>query len=421
MNSAFSKKEKKVVELSFFIVFLNMVIESVLQFFNDRTLIILTQFSINIIFFAYLSVISFNLRFNRKFYPAFLLILLLLLFSLASSDIIVTLNMLLKFSIPYFFLLIGYSFNSLYFLDFFLKRCWILMAYFCLYITYVNLFDVGLEMYSGGMKIGYYSVNGLYVPIFALLMALFLNNFIKNKSLFATTSFFSILTAVITFAMLKRTLILLLLFGIIMFLAQKFSLKRLASSIFFLTISFIVFRFFTYDRFMDTFQSRESRFSSEYSILNEGRITENVYVFSALGESSLKLFLGSGEVFNDRKYISYTYYEEEREIHNSYVRMLWNAGIFGLSIFLLFYWIQLKTFFSTFKRLNEYYPFYKKLFFFGLCLVSLRILNDFSSGITYLGFNIFSFLIIGNLFRIDETLTAKSKLNSLKRTFTPSI
>ncbi|MCS4434481.1 hypothetical protein [Aquiflexum gelatinilyticum] len=146
--------------------------------------------------------------------------------------------------------------------------------------------------------------------------------------------------------------------------------------------------------------------------MNEGRVTENFYVFSLMKDNPLKLIFGSGEVFNDRKYIAYTFYEEDREVHSSYARIFWNGGIIGLGLFLYFYWIQIKAMYVSFKLFrNKLNPF-KLLFYFGLVFVSLRLISDFSSGITYLGYNAFCYILIGYFLKLSHDIQRKHQFNS---------
>jgi hypothetical protein len=224
------------------------------------------------------------------------------------------------------------------------------------------------------------------------------------------TFLFSILTIAISLAILKRTLLLILVLGLFALIVFNFNFKFLIKLGFTLIFSGLIFFRYFYSDFQKTFESRESRFNTEYNILNEGRITENFHIYSLMKENPLKLIFGSGEVFNDRKYIAYTFYEEDREVHSSYARIFWNGGIIALGLFLYFYWTQLKILYESLNLFRSKLNPFKLLFYFGLVFVSLRFISDFSSGITYLGYNAFSYLFIGYLFSLSSIIKNKSKL-----------
>lgn len=51
-----------------------------------------------------------------------------------------------------------------------------------------------------------------------------------------------------------------------------------------------------------------------------------------------------------------------------------------------------------------------------MIFVFLRLINDFSSGITYLGYNAYSYLLIGGILRIGHVLKFHTK-NEIKSLF----
>jgi len=410
-NQSVSNLEKKVVRVAFWVLFSNTIIESFLLYFEDRFSIIVFQLLINISFFIFIFFKKFEIRFSKDFITPCLLIIFFLVMSIFSSDFLLSINMLLKFSIPFAFLFIGYSLRSFYFSYFIINHVWVYLAYFVFYFLFVNFFGIGYELYPGGVKTGFYSLNGLYVPVFCLVLVSFFYQKISKRKVKIITILFSILTIAISLSILKRTLLLILVLGLLALIIFNFNLKFLSKLTFILLLSGVIFLNYFYSDFQKSLESRESRFNREYNILNEGRVTENTYVYSLMEGNSLKLLFGSAEVFNDRKYIAYTFYEEDREVHSSYARVFWNGGFLGLGLFLYFYWVQFKVMFFSFRLFRIKSNPYKLLFYFGLTFVSLRFISDFSSGITYLGYNAFSYLIIGYLFNLSTNFR---KLNKLK-------
>lgn len=399
-----SNIEKNIVKITFWVIFLNSVIESFLLYFEDRYTIILMQLALNLSFFGYLYLIKFNFKFSKKFLPIVLIIGHFLVMSIWSSDPIHSYNMLLKFSIPVVFLVIGYSFSTSYLFYYLVNNLWIFLFYFSMYFLISNYFNFGYDLYRGGFIIGYNSLNGLYLPIFSIIFVLFFQNQINNRSIRIITILLSIVNVLIYVAILKRTLLLILILGLIFYIFINTSPKVIMRFLFLFSLSFVAFFFFLFDDFQNTLESRQKYFSEEYEVSSEGRVTENFHVISIMKNNPKELLFGTGEIFNDRKYLSFSFYERSREIHNSYARIFWNGGLFALFLFLYFYWIQGKVMLNTFAIIHKKQKLYKEMFWFGFVFILLRAVNDLSSGITYLGYNAFCYLIIGNLFRISSNL-----------------
>lgn len=402
-NHGVNHLEKKVVRIAFWVLFGNTVIESFLLYFEDRFTVILFQLCLNFGFFLYLFFKKFKLRYSKDFLAPSLLIILFLFMSIFSTDMLLSFNMLLKFSIPVGFIFIGYSLNSFYLINYLIKYVWVFMAYFVCYFLVVNYYNIGFEMYKGGIKTGFYALNGLYIPIFSVIFISFFYSKIYKNNLKILTLIFSLLTIVVSLFILKRTLLLMLILGLIAIVIYNFNLKFFFRVFLLLLFSSFLFFEYFYSDFQKSIESRESRFNSEYKITQEGRFTEYFQIYEIMKVDLSQLILGSKEVFNDRKYISYTIYDD-RELHSSYARIFWNGGFLGLGLFLLFYWIQIKVMFNSLNFFKNISKEFKLIFYFGLVFISLRFLSDFSSGITYLGFNAFSYLIIGNLFSLSKNV-----------------
>lgn len=401
-----SKKEKQVVQISFWVVFLNSVLESFLFYFDDRYSIVLLQTTLNFSFFSVLVFKNFQLRIAKEFSPILILVFYFMVACFFSTEPIHSVNMFLKFTIPIFFLLIGYSFSTPYLLYYFINKSWIFLAYFCCYLLLVNYYQIGNDLYRGGFKIGFNSLNSLYIPVFSIIIVLFFINYIKNNSVRIVSFILAGISFVIFLVLLKRTLVVLLFIALFFHLLYNLSRKTFAFLVLFLLMVTTTFYSFFYVDFLNTYDSRQNYFDEDYSIAAEGRVTENFYMLSIMKESPASVIFGTGEVFNDRKYLSYSYFDRSRELHNSYARIFWNGGIVGLSLFLYFYWIQGKIMFKTLSILKEKQSPYRQVYLFGFVLILLRILNDLSSGITYLGFNAFCYLLIGCLVRQSKVVSA---------------
>jgi O-antigen ligase len=274
----------------------------------------------------------------------------------------------------------------------------------------VNIFGIGEEMYKGGLKTGYFSLNGLYIPCFSLIFLLFNFKFIETKNKRIITAIFAFTTFLIFVALLKRTLLLLVIAALIIYIIKYAQIKKVILNIIVVSLVFLMVPFFQ-DNLLKSLESRNSRFNEDYNVTNEGRFTENIIMFGIMSKKPIQLLVGSGEVFNDRKYIS-KFYEVEREAHNSFIRIFWNGGLIGLLLFLFFYFIQFKTLFYDYKFIKN--KIVKRLIFFALLLIGLRFFNDFSSGITYLSFNAFCYLFIGGVIQISINQKKSERLNIIK-------
>lgn len=396
----------KQLNLAQLIIFINFCLESVLFYFDDRTVLIILQVLINLIFLAFIFTKEKRLEFHKSFTP---IIIALIVYNLAiaifSTDIIPSINKSFKFLIPLVYFILGYSLvKSKEDIKVFANFSWIYLTYFTLYIFIVNIFGIGESLYANGILKGYFSLNAFYIPCFISIFLIFNFRYVKkSRRLISMIMLFS--CVVLFFLFLKRTLILLILISFLIIILK--SIKNLIITIMVSAIALTLF-FQPIMRLMDSnekLEGRGNRFTSEYSITNEGRFTENLIVYDLMKDNLFKLLFGTGEVFNDGKYLS-KYYETDREAHNSYIRLFWNGGIIGLSIFLIFYFAQLQGILFYKKRAKEKDS--KRILLFIFIFVLLRLINDFSSGITYLTYNAYCYLIVGGLIKIGSIESTKN-------------
>ena len=385
------QKEDNFIELTIKILLLNYLLESFLGFFDNRTIIISFQLTINL----YL-ILRFYIKFNKSFIPIsgliyFMIIYYLLLGGL-SSNLEKTYNFLSKFLIPLFYFIIGFkiSYQERSIIKL-LEKSWIILFYFFVHLLLSNILGFGTSLYRGGFNIGFFTLNGIYIPTIVVLFVLFLNHKIKSPKIKKLNAFFAILTALFILLIFKRTFIIILALGLVFYILKDLKIKKMIQTVLIMSIIFSMLYAFS-SSFLKSFESRQSRFNSDYSVTNEGRFLENIYIFNLLKKSNIKLAFGSGEVFNDADSIAkLRVFNDGREAHNSFIRILWNGGFLGLFVFILFYLKQGLIFYKAMKIKK----IYKDYFYFGLVFVGIRFLNDFSSGITYLTFNAYSYFSIG--------------------------
>jgi O-antigen ligase len=319
-----------------------------------------------------------------------------------------TFNYLAKFLIPFPFFMVGYSIintNEKYL--YFIRQSYYLLGYFVLYIIYCSIFSIGNRFYAGiagNLRTGYMGLQGLYIPTFLIIQGFFFFKYFKGNSRSIITLLL-IMGLVIFILIFKRTNIILLGLGISMWLIydrkEKTSTKLFQLFLIFITIS-ITFRT---EEFEKVFSARESRFSSDYNIMQEGRYKENAFIWDQINDNILTILFGSGEVFNDGKTMSEKadfVGRRGRQAHNSYARLLWSGGIIGLLLFLSFYfriWQKIKRNYKRKKVIPD--DIYRTVFIWSLVFIILRLINDLSSGITYITFNTFFYTQLGSLLHLS--------------------
>lgn len=407
-------KWKNKSNIVFLIIFINSIIESFLMIEMDRTIIVSFQFAINIILLLWLITLK-RIVYPKLFKFAVFFIIYYFFLCIFSSAFATSLNYLLKFLIPLVYILIGYNvIRSKSDLILFIQKGWLILAYFTLHVLISNILDKGTTLYNNGLLVGYYSINGLYLPTFYIVINLFFLKFYPDRFAKRLNFVFSLLSSIIILIILKRTLILILLISIVFYVFSHFKIKSLVKLVFsFLLILLLIF--FNKDMLLKNINSRESRFNEDYSITKEGRFTENEILYNELKKNALNLVFGSGEVFNDRATLTeLRVYEEEREAHNSFIRIFWNGGIIGLLTFIYFYYLQFKFVYKELKSPGPLNPILKEILLFCILLIFLRFLTDFSSGITYLNYNAWSYFVISGILRIcHEKYNQKLKFKVL--------
>jgi hypothetical protein len=370
----------------------------------NKSIIIPLQFLLSILLFLIqiknLKYKSFKLFNYVVFFYIYYIILCLF-----SSELITSFNYLFKFLIPFIYILVGYSIvNSKEALIYFLEKGWLINSYFTIYIILMNITNTGLPFYENGILVGFYSLNGIYLPTFIIIANLFLFKHYKNSKSKWLNLVFSITSTLILIIILKRTLLILIILAAFFYVITNFSFKKIIRILIPVIITFLSISYLYQDELQTAIESRKSRFSEEYKITEEGRFTENIFLYNVLKKDALKLIFGSGEIFNDRSTLTeLRVYEDEREAHNSFIRIFWNGGILGIITFLVFYFKQFFYFFKFYLSVKKFPQINRDILFFLMLFIVLRFINDFSSGITYLNYNAWSYFIIGAGFSIVQS------------------
>lgn len=403
-----SRTTNRILILTQIVLLLNFVLESMLFYYDDRTIVILLQVIINLALFFIAFTNEKKLKFHKSYTPIIIAILVFNLLTLVfSTNLIPSINKSLKFLIPIVYFFIGYTLvKGIEQIKKLADFGWLYLAYFVGYMIIVNIFNIGDSLYKSGISKGFFSINGFYIPCFVCIFLIFNFRYVsKNKKLI--TRIMIIASIIIFFMLLKRTLIVLIAISLALTLIR--STKNVLTILIISVIGLTLFSTSIKSALENNsnIQGRGSRFTSEYLITNEGRFTENVIIYNLMKKSTFKFIFGTGEAFNDAKYIS-KFYAVEREAHNSFIRLLWNGGVIGLGLFLVFYFLQINGLIYYRKRNKS--KDIKRLLLFGIYLVGLRFINDFSSGITYLAFNAYCYLLIGAIIRVGSSRVKRPEI-----------
>lgn len=320
-----------------------------------------------------------------------------------SSSIIDSLNLTLKFITPLHFIIIGYHYVRNYKdLERIIRIISVILLIFSVSFLLYNTLNTGESLYEGGVKTGYMNINAYYL-ICSVWIALLL--FYNRKSIYQIILL--TLTAIIIFVILKRTIILLIVIAVIVYFQKNLSVRRAISLTSITILGLLLFNIYFSSFFEASFESRESRFEENYSIENESRFRENVLPFIHIDDNYPLYIVGTGEPYNDQKY-HLRYLKVDRQLHNSFARLFWNGGIILLFSFLLFVYTQIKLLLK-YRKIKRSDPFLSKVIYFMIVFVLLRFISELSSGITYISYNMFSYLIIGGLIGVLERRYGKKK------------
>jgi hypothetical protein len=380
--------------------FISNAIDSFILSFTSRSFIIPFQYAL--MAFAIIYVLYYKRLYTKnRMYGYFVAIILYYgILSLFSSDLSLTFNYMIKFVLPLPFFAVGYSaFRDLETFKYFIERSAVLLLYFVVYIIVVSIFRIGPGIYRYTLvTTGYYGIQGLYIPTFLVIIYLFATASYKlhNRRWIVLLS---ALTFAIQIIILKRTNIMLLIIGVLLYLfyTMRGNFRKVIPALILLAVVF--YGVTSTEWFESSYMSRYSRFSQDYSLTEEGRFMEYSFVWNQISKSADKLIFGTKEVFNDWETLSYEWkVGGQRQLHSSYAQLLWNGGLLGIMIFLMYKY-------SIFKKLTLYYSrteHSRHLRKLGISLLILVLLNDLSGGITYLTYNTFIYILFGALLRIGR-------------------
>lgn len=283
--------------------------------------------------------------FSRFHYLYIWLVFILILVFINSSDFITSIRYwILIASSVLCFVCSYYMISSFEKFKKFLKVCIVLLMLYIFNFAIANIFNLG-DFYgyrNEEFSIGNIFAAGLYTNTYVIiLLPLLITIFPKYKTYII---FLCVLIFAFNIVNLKRTVILSMLVGFItiILLIKKQSIKRLLRGfdirkyvVGFLVALVLISPLF-YNVFLSQLTQREDRFSNDYNVSKEGRITEFIAIVDETinNENILKVLFGH-ETFNAvGNYAGGKY--GKRGIHNDYAMLIHGTGILGLAAFILF-------------------------------------------------------------------------------------
>ena len=356
----------------------------------------------NGVLFIFILYMAFVRCLNKRFlffYLYFLFLVALVLIN--SSDYMYSLSNLIKYSIQFLCLPIGYSvISSMDKYRELLKTGLICMALYIFNLIVVNLFNLGSTSgYGGTMQIGNLFSDALYLNVYMIVSLFLLLKVFPNKRtiILLLTS----ICAVLVFVNMKRVVILDLILGFFVFsvLYLRFSkakvsvVSKYAKYVILSLLLLGVFVYFFSDQIIGNYKIRSEHFeNTSEDITNESRAQEMIYVYNEIVNSDdIMVFLFGKEAFN---FVG-TYAEGkfgERQIHDSYSILLHGTGVLGFFVWLLLH-LSVIVWMRRFKNStpcaldNEssiiYSLFYTYIIIFLISMISGNMSNILSSGFFY--------------------------------------
>ena len=219
--------------------------------------------------------------------------------------------------------------NSIYAVN---KKLTIATGILIIFIIVCTILEFGETAYSGGIVYGINHFQYYYLALYLVLVPFLFHP--KNIKLYEDKKYYliiiTVLSIIIVSISLMRTAWIISIIGylsyLLFFRKTKTSLVNMVMGI--LIILFMIAIVIE----TDLYKIRESRFSNEYSIDNEGRYIEYYLVHDSINNSNIDLLFGTGKLYNAVG----NYGFGERPLHSTYSNIIFGSGYIGLFLFLLF-------------------------------------------------------------------------------------
>lgn len=285
----------------------------------------------------------------------------------------------------------------------FINSFFIIILLFMANIVLANIIGTGY-VYGGSMAFGAIRYSALYAPAFVILFVLLFIEDIKNRYLRIIMLVLIAFGFIIILLSMRRMAIFIVVGGyIIYFLFYKRFRNILKYGLLFLGLLILAFPLY-YRPLMGQIEARQRIFSPDYSLSEEYRYQETIYIWGDIlsFEEPIKVLFGQ-EIYNSRGH-----YAEgklgERTIHADYNLIVHGAGIIGLILYLLiFAWIFINSF--AMKGDREYYAVFMMVFILALIIGFIGRLN-------FVTYRMMIFALLGGIYRVfssDLSIYARKK------------
>lgn len=308
---------------------------------------------------------AFAIYFILKQYPVnsinyFILFYLFFYLGLAlsTSNVNSSLYIYFKFFIGTIMFPLGYYYvNNIKKLKMLTISFLIALVLFILNVVIANVFKLGTSDYlEDTMYFGAGRVNITKTMIALIFTAPLALLFIKNKFNYWVAIIIFIIGVVICFMGIKRSVLLTIPAGMLVYGFLKRNKLRLVKVLIVISLLFVLTPL-AFPRYMDLFlqrlDAREERVEfSDETLETEGRYNEVSLVWQAWVNGDIKHKLVGSELFNDTYF-----FKTNRMLHTDYMIILNGSGIIGFLLWFYFIWRVIKEKNKYYKHISNIYLF----------------------------------------------------------------
>ncbi|MEX1193382.1 MAG: hypothetical protein WEA99_15530 [Brumimicrobium sp.] len=336
----------------YYIIPLNIVFDILLAFFSKGGALPIIRASLMLmIVFVFVIRKPQNIR-NFSFLILFTIYVLINI--LFSSNMLISASNSLKVLISMLFLIVGYEFfNTPYRFKILLKS--LIASSIILVINFIlsNIFNIGISSYTEDQSFLMGNLgDSWYLLSYCVLLYPLFNEFLKistiKKNIVALIFFILMLLLIIS---LKRTAILTLIFGLLIYGFFNLKIKQfLKISLFIGFVSVVTYPFYA-PILEKRFDAREKRFDDD-AIEEEGRYLETLYVWDEIQDFNepIKQLFGLEAFYSAGNYAKGRF--GERNLHVDYNLIVNSIGIVGLLMYFLVFYGIYNLYKTEFKKLK---------------------------------------------------------------------
>lgn len=263
--------------------------------------------------------------------------------------------------------------------------------YFVVYVFVCSLFKIGPNMYSTNLIYGFEFEQWYYGSLLVACYPLFRRYKVSKIFYMNIITIVLILILILTLRRLALVVIFSSTFVYFIYnLKYKFNFKVILFT-FLSVITGVLAVFFT-----DFYKYRESRFSDEYELENEGRYVEWFLANEQISNYGNSPITGTANLFNEVG--NYGFKKDDRNMHSTYTKLLYGSGYLGMiwfGVIILVYFLSVFNFkLFRFDKSLDIKDF--RLVSFGIILTYMFIVGTGASGLgSGVSYVVFSLIFAG--------------------------